>query len=163
MKTIWLSSAMLVMAGVMTSAAFASVLAGCGASDGSTGSESDALSGPATSSGHVEKDPPSTAAPASTIMKITPPTVIMKEIPKGPTVSSAGGNDHGGPSTSAGGACGQGERICPLANAEGICENRCVPDDVMCGEPSCVVCDPSGPAPQPGCKWDSQACEWLCL
>jgi hypothetical protein len=151
---------MLAMAGVITSAAFASVLTGCGASDAPTGSESDALSGPTTSSGHIEKDPPSTAAPANTIMKITPPNVIMKVNPSGPTASSG---EHPTTSTAADGKCGAGEKICQFANDKGICIDRCVADYVMCAEPNCVVCDPSGPAPEPGCKWDSEACEWLCL
>lgn len=140
---------MVAMAGVITSAAFASVLAGCGASDApTTGTESDELSSA------------SAAAPANTIMKITPPNVIMKVNPTGPTAASG---NRPSASAAADGKCGAGEKICQLANDKGICVDRCVADDVMCVAPTCVVCDPAGPPPEGGCKWDSEACEWLCI
>lgn len=158
MKSI-LVGAFLTMAGV--------VLVGCGSAGSPDGTSSDeALSnGPTTSS----------AAPANTIMKVTPGHVIMKVDPSGPSTSSSA-------------TCPVGEHSCEMANDKGICVERCIPAGEMCVAPNCVVCDPagprpnpactwnseecewdcpvcdpSGPAPEPGCKWDSKACVWLCL
>jgi hypothetical protein len=59
-------------------------------------------------------------------------------------------------------ACPVGEKSCVLENTNGTCSNRCVADTVLCGEPTCRVCDPP-PPPEPGCAWDLEACEWICL
>ncbi len=140
MKFIWMGCAGLSMA--------ASVLTGCGSAGSPDGTTSDeALAGsPTTSSGSVAKGPASSAAPANTIMKITPP---------GPTASSR-------EPTTATGECPSGEKICELANDKGICVDRCVPDAVMCGTPSCAVCDPVGTRPNASCNWNSETCEWDC-
>lgn len=144
--------------GTMVIGAVTVMIVGCGAADGKDDSSSEqAALGPSTSN----------AAPANTIMKITPElpsthSLHIQQDPPPPSEPEASTRRPTATSGAASDGCPVGEHSCEMANDKGICVDRCVPMGVMCVAPNCVVCDPT-PPPKDGCKWDAEDCVWLCL